>query len=237
MGKKVILDIDNGSMSEIKEGKFRNWTAVLYPENMIPNWQDRIYRLLECPFEYIIHDKDEIEIEEDEKQPRKTHIHIILHYGNCTTYNSAFSLFDRLSKLGFHCLNKIEPVRNLLFLHRYLTHSTPDAISQGKHRYNEFDIENGNNWDLGAFVELEEQDRLRLYRAVRNYLCVNKIRTVLDLEFAIENGAFDSILDDFSRDMLVQYINNNRTKFVQICKEINFKMKKNDEKSIDPDKT
>ena len=72
-------------MAENIINKARNWWAVLYPENMIEGWEDKIYRLLQVPFEYIIHDKDEVEIEEDVKQPRKVHVHLIIHYQNPTT--------------------------------------------------------------------------------------------------------------------------------------------------------
>lgn len=226
MGLTLIND-STGEVEKIQEGKSRNWTAVLYPDSMIKDWQDKIYRLLQVPFEYIIHDKDEVELEEDKTTPRKTHVHIIIHYGAPTTYRNIYNmLVICLSAVGKRCCNKIEPVRNLIFLHRYLTHSTQDAIAQGKFRYQESEIVNGNNWDLGAFVELEDSDRLSLYRCVRNYLFEHHIRTVLDLEFSIEHGAFDKLLPDLTRDMIIQYISNNRNKFVQICKEINFKMKK-----------
>lgn len=226
MGYTLVND-STGEVVKVSESKSRNWTAVLYPDSMITGWQDRIYRLIQVPFEYIIHDKDEVEIEEDKFQPRKCHVHIIVHYGAPTTYKNIYNLLlIALSGLGKRCLNKIEPVRNLLYLHKYLTHSTPDAIKEGKYRYQEEDIVNGNNWDLGAFVELEENDRLLLYRTIRNFCIERKLFTVLDLEIAIEHGALDKAIPDLTRDMIVQYISNNRNKFVQICKEIHFKNKK-----------
>ena len=90
-----------------KNIKARNWVGVVYPENMISHWQDRIYRRLQVPFEYIIHDKDTVEIEEDQWESRKMHVHLIIHYGSPTTYKNAFSVFDSLSIDGYHCLNKI----------------------------------------------------------------------------------------------------------------------------------
>ena len=41
--------------------KSRNFWVVLYPENMIDDWQDKIYRLLQVPFEYIIHELYEVD--------------------------------------------------------------------------------------------------------------------------------------------------------------------------------
>ena len=225
MGYTLIND-STGEVEKITEGKSRNWTAVLYPDSMVHGWQDKIYRLLQVPFEYIIHDKDEVEIEEDKTMPRKAHVHIIIHYGAPTTYKNIYNmLVIALSGVGKRCLNKIEPVRNLGYLHKYLTHSTADAIKEGKFRYQEDEIIDGNNWDLGAFVDLEDSDKLLLYRTVRDYCVEKHIRTCIGLEKAIEHGCLDKALPDLTRDMIIQYISNNRNKFVQICKEVNFSLK------------
>lgn len=37
------------------------WEGVLYPENMVDNWQNKIDKLIQYPFEYCIHNKDELE--------------------------------------------------------------------------------------------------------------------------------------------------------------------------------
>ena len=38
-------------------GKNRQWTAVLYNENMRPDWQDQIENLVQLPFAIAFHDK------------------------------------------------------------------------------------------------------------------------------------------------------------------------------------
>lgn len=226
MGYTLIND-STGEEQKINYGKARDWTAVLYPDSMVNGWQDKIYRLIQVPFEYIIHDKDEVEIEEDVKQPRKTHVHIILHYGGPTTYKNIYNmLIIALSGVGKRCLNKIEPVYNLGYLHKYLTHSTADAIRDGKYRYDEDEIISGNNWDLGAFISLQDQEKLLLYRTVRNYCIERSIVTCITLELLVDNGGLDGLLPDLSRDMIANYISNNRNKFVAICKEVHFSLKK-----------
>lgn len=210
-----------------KQIKARNWTAVLYPDSMITNWQDRIYRQIQVPFEYIIHDKDSVELEEDEREPRKTHIHLVLHYGNNTTYKAVLEhLQDNLSSLGNHCCNKVEPVRNLKYMHRYLTHDTEDSRKAGKYQYNVSEIVSGNNWDLGAFVSLEDFQKLEVYQKVRDFMFLHKLVTVYDLEVCIESGAFDDLLPDFTSQQILETVVNNRQRYVQVAKELNFKFKK-----------
>lgn len=206
--------------------KARNWTAVLYPDSMIVGWQDRIYRQLQVPFEYIIHDKDNVEVEEDVLEPRKTHIHLVLHYTNTTTYNNVLSMIqDSLSSLGNKCCNKVEPVRALKYMHRYLTHDTEDCRKSGKYLYNVSDIITGNNWDLGAFIELEDDDKLLLYSVIRNFAVKHQVITFIDLEDIVEVGYFDDLLPEFDRPQIRSYLKNNERLFTSICKQIYFKKK------------
>lgn len=219
--EEIIHDFKNS-----KPVKARNWTAVLYPESMIPNWEDRIYRQLQVPFEYIIHNKDKVELEEDETMPRKEHIHIILHWDNTTSYNNVLKLLqDNLSALGQKCCNKVEPVRKLKYMHLYLTHETEDAKKEGKYQYKRTDIVTGNNWDIGAFVELEESTNLELYCVIRDFMISKKIRCCIDMEILIQSGALDNVFPDLDNNIILRYFVNNRTKFTQVAKEINFKFK------------
>lgn len=205
--------------------KARNWWAVLYPENMIEGWQDKLYRLLQVPFEYVIHDKDEVEIEEDVTQPRKIHVHMVLHFSNSTTYKHAFELFNLLSKEGCKCLNKIEAVIYLKYAHCYLVHRTPECIKAGKHLYEFEDIVSGNNWDLGAFTDLEEGDKLILYRSLRNAAFEYDLRSCIMLEKYVEDGLILKDID-ISKNDIILYIKNNRRAFESICKEVNYEKSK-----------
>ena len=212
--------------------KARNWVAVLYPENMIPHWQDRIYRKLQLPFEFIIHDKDTVEIEENENEPRKVHVHLIVHWPGPTTYKNAMETFRSLSRFDdFPCLNKCEPVRGLQFIHRYLTHETEDCKKACKFVYPRSSIISGNNWDLGAFIELEDNDSLLMYDTFRNFMIVQKVRCVIDLEDVIVSDYFNQLLPDFDVTTLRKYVKNNRRVFEGIAKEVNFKFFKKKEES------
>lgn len=157
----------------------RKWVGVLYPENMLPDWENRIYRLLQVPFCYIIHDHDEVEFDDDifgcEHHPRKTHVHMMFVYGNSTTYQSALDLFDSLSDLGKRCINTCQPVRDLNYMYQYFTHSTPD--SKDKFQYSPDCIVTGNNFDIGAFLEIEEEDLSNALSDMSMYLIQKGICT------------------------------------------------------------
>lgn len=212
-------------MSDKKISKARNWWGVLYPENMVDDWQDKIYRILQVPFEYIIHDKDNVELEEDDSEPRKVHVHLIVHFNNTNTYNHTFNLFNLLSADGKRCLNKIEAVINLKYAHSYITHRTPECIKKGKYLYEPSDVISGNNWDLGNFVDIDESDKLFLYRFLRDSCEKYDIRSCYMLEKCVEN---DFLVPDYdiSKSDIILYIKNNRRCFESICKEVNFEHSK-----------
>lgn len=210
--------------------KARNWWVVLYPENMVEGWQDKIYRILQVPFEYIIHDQDTVEIEEDITQPRKVHVHLIVHFSNSTTYKHCCNLISLLSKEGCKCFNKVEAVIYLKYAHTYLCHRTPECIKADKHLYDFEDIVSGNNWDLGSFIDLDESDKLRLYRLLRDSAEKYDIRSCFMLEKYVEDNLILRDVD-ISKNDIILYIKNNRRQFESICREINFEHSKKDHKN------
>ena len=85
----------------------RYWWAVMYPENMIDNWEEKIYSLIQYPFAYCIHDKD---LRHEVAEERKKHIHLIIAFNNTTTYNHALNVFRKLfapNKITIHTIKTI----------------------------------------------------------------------------------------------------------------------------------
>ena len=74
--------------------KRKYWSVVLYPENMVDDWQDSIGDRLQIPYCYAIHDQDV----DSESNERKVHVHLILAFSNTTTYNNACSVLSSLNK-------------------------------------------------------------------------------------------------------------------------------------------
>ena len=84
--------------------KAKYWWCVLYPENMIPNWEQEIGKILQVPYAYCIHD-----IDKDKNSEHRTyHVHLIIAFTNTTTYNHAYKIFEKLNAEGKRAFNKIE---------------------------------------------------------------------------------------------------------------------------------
>lgn len=149
--------------------KARYWTGVLYPENMIDDWQTEIGDILQLPYAYCIHDKDHLAEykagktakKDVQERDRKKHVHIIIAFPNTTTYNFALETLKKLSKDGARCINKCESVTNIRNVYEYLLHNTETAKKQKKYLYPVNERITGNNFDIGAYEQLgvkEKQD-------------------------------------------------------------------------------
>lgn len=137
--------------------KARYWLAVLYPENMVDGWEERVGDILQLPYAYCVHDADHNIDGED----RKTHAHFIVVHPNTTTYRHALEVF-RL--LGEKAVNKCEAAINIRHAYDYLIHDTETARKQGKHLYEKSRRVEGNHFDIGAYEQLgaaEKQDMLK----------------------------------------------------------------------------
>lgn len=167
--------------------KNKYWTAVLYPENMIPSWKDDIGNLLQLPYAYCVHNADLTESEEQ----RKEHVHLIIVFPNTTTYKHAFSVFDKLSAPGSRALNTCEPVINIRFLYEYLIHNTEECRKKGKHQYSTSDRITGNNFDIGAFEQVSAAEKNDMCKELCNAIVKEGFSNFIDFyAFAISN--FDS---------------------------------------------
>ena len=132
-----------------KNIKSRYWQVVLYPENLIDNWEDELIKL-GLPIAYCLHTDSE-----------KPHIHMIGAWENNTTYKSAFEFFERLNKENQKAFNKIEKCFNIENAYNYLIHDTDDCRKKGKYQYKKEDRKCINNFDIHFYaqksVEQEEE--------------------------------------------------------------------------------
>ena len=137
--------------------KAKYWTAVLYPENLIDNWDTLIGDLLELPYAYCCHNAD---LTSDDEEDRKDHVHLIIVFPNTTTYKNAFRVFQRL---GEYCLSACQSVINIRYMYEYLIHNTDTAKKQGKHQYDPSERISGNNFDIGSYEQLSlaEKNEMR----------------------------------------------------------------------------
>ena len=161
------------NLDNISKGRY--WCAILYPESMIPNWQDKIEELLEIPFAYCVHDKDFDEAEDE----RKLHTHIILAFANTTTKKHATNLLQRLALDGKSACAEIKSVINIRQKYEYLIHNTDKARKEGKFEYDKSERILCNNFDIGSYEQLDMARKNEIYielsdlirdRGIYNYM-------------------------------------------------------------------
>ena len=182
--KKVIKDESSNNRITTKA---RYWTAVGYVENMRGDWRDVIGELLQYPYEYIVHDKDK----QGDGDDRKTHVHIVIAYGNTTTYKSALALFRKLNAEGKEAFPTCQPVANIKYIHDYLIHDTEDSRKKGKYLYDRSERIAGNNFDIGAFEQLSIADKERMAEELEDMLIERNITNYRELYLFVRNN-FDS---------------------------------------------
>lgn len=146
-------------MSENKNVKKRNWTAVLYPESLPENWKDILQQTgLQCAISPL-HDKDINATGE----PKKPHYHVILCYQGPTSYNV-------VQKLTKDTLNGTipQPLEQVRGMYRYFCHiDNPE-----KAQYSEADIQFIGGFNIRDFVELTKSEvseiKNRLVKLIRD---------------------------------------------------------------------
>lgn len=124
--------------------KKRYWAFVVYPESAPSNWIE-LLQMTGLPFAISpLHDKDI----EPTGEPKKPHYHVIVCYGNTTTYNNVKRITDDLRQ-------PIPiPLDSVRGYYRYFTHmDNPD-----KYQYSSSDIKSLNGFNISDFVEITKSE-------------------------------------------------------------------------------
>lgn len=156
--------------------KARYWQAVLYPENMRPDWREMIGDLVQLPYVFCVHDKDR----DSKSEHRKDHVHMILAFSNTTTYKNAMSVFDLLSAENKKAVNTCQAVINIRAAYDYLIHDTETCRKKGKFLYPTNERISGNNFDIGAFEQLTTQEIQDIYREFLQIIAEKKPKNFMD---------------------------------------------------------
>lgn len=153
--------------------KAKYWLAVTYPENMIDDWERRAPDILQVPYAYCIHDKDESGHDGD----RKTHVHWMLAFeftnGN-TTRKHALTVINLLSKDGRICCPGVEASLNVARSYKYLIHDTETAQADGKHLYDVSERKTGNDFDIDRYITLSTEQKLKMQKDLTDYAVSGK---------------------------------------------------------------
>lgn len=150
-----------------KNVKKRNWAFVLYPESAPVDWLERIQKSGVMAAVSPLHDKDVNATGE----PKKPHYHVILVYGNPTTFKNVESFTKSLNQ---PIPQALEQVRGY---YRYLTHMDNPEKAQ----YPASEIRTLNGFDIGDFVEMTKSEVTKIKRAISEYIVENDLREYADL--------------------------------------------------------
>lgn len=180
-------------------GKEKNkyWVGVLYPENMVYEWESRIGDLLELPFCYCLHNADK----DSKSEHRKDHIHLIIVFPNTTTYNHAMTVFNRLSADGKQAINTCQAVINIRSKYEYLIHNTETCKKQGKELYDKSLRVCGNNFDIGNYEQVSLAEKSIMCKELCDCIVENGFSNFADFYlYVMSNYDSDyfSILQSYS---------------------------------------
>lgn len=189
--------------------KKRNWCFIVYPTKdqlkslgsaydgsdgygSVP--ADWIEILKKSGLKYAIsplHDKDLLE--DNSGKTKKPHYHVIICYGNTTTFNNVKSLTDRLNATIPQALEQIRGY------YRYLTHKD----NADKYQYSENDIIVGNGFNILDYIELSKNEVLNIKKQLQSL--------IREKNFIEYSEFMDYLLDN---EMLLEYdIASNHTYF------------------------
>lgn len=158
-----------------KNVKKRNWAFVLYPESAPKDWREQLaISGIQCAISPL-HDRDE----NPDHTPKKPHYHVILVYGNPTTYSNVRAFTN--GRLGQTIPQALEQVRGY---YRYLTHED----NPEKYQYSKADIQTINGFDIRDFVDLTKSETTKLLRQVQQMIRDNGITEYGELMDVLIDG-------------------------------------------------
>lgn len=186
-------------MAEITNARY--WWAVMYPENMIEDWEKRISTLIQHPYCYCIHDRD---LRKESKEERKKHIHLIVAFPNTTTYNHALNVFSKLNAPNKNAIpnNRFEACLNISNCYDYLIHNTEECRKLHKHKYDVTERISGNNFDIALFDQITQQERMMIVRELSLVIRDNFITNFTEFTWFV----FDQYPEyPYYNDIVTQY--------------------------------
>lgn len=166
--------------------KARYWWALMYPENMVDNWEEDISSILQKPFAYCIHNQDGCYTD---GSPRKVHVHIICAWSGPTTGATALKLFKKLEKPGCLavCNNEIEYISDISWAYNYLIHDTITAKKKGKKQYDPSERIVGNNFDIGNYEQISKTDTNMFLDSLTSYILDERVTNFAQFYRSVKN--------------------------------------------------
>lgn len=141
----------------------RYWEIIAYPDSMPENYKEIIEKWYLPAVRSPKHDKDiyESTTEEHKKgEIKKAHYHILLAFGNTTTYNNVITYAEELNT------KQIRAVSSIRGAYDYLTHKNNPEKAQ----YIEEDIQYYNGFSKEDTITYSETELEQLKRGIVNII-------------------------------------------------------------------
>lgn len=158
----------------------RKWEAILYPENMIENWENLIEEIIPLPMSYCIHDKDPHIDKITGEVTNKTHVHLIIVYSNTTTKSNIIKLCNKLSLPDKKCCSTAEEVINMQYAWDYLIHNTEKARKDNKYQYSSDKRHDLNNFDIHFLATDDEYEKNLKIMQLSDLILQKKLTNYVD---------------------------------------------------------
>lgn len=196
MSKKSMEDVLNTKENSSITSKARFWVGILWVDSLDPDWISKIDQRIQNPYCYAIHDKDV----DNNGNPRKPHVHLIIAFPNTTTYKHALSIFQSFTrkvewadydtyyeareaitdKKEVLCCNTCFRVLNVRYMYEYLIHNTDDARKKNKYQYDSSDRIEGLGFDIGLFEQISLADKRNMVFELSKFILDNHITNYAD---------------------------------------------------------
>lgn len=153
----IVSKSQKKSTATAKDGRYRQWTVVAYPDSVPEDWRDRLKGLqwVESP----LHDKDK----NADGTAKKPHWHILLQFTNKKSYEQVKQIADSISGAS------PQYVQNMTGMIRYFAHiDNPEKAQYSK------DGIIGHGVDVTKYLETET-DVDKLEQTIEVYCEENKI--------------------------------------------------------------
>lgn len=166
-------------MAEIKQVRTRNYTAIIYEESALENWQEKLAELCVPAVISPRHDKD---VDEDTGEPVKPHYHVGIFYPGPRAYSLALADFQDLYQVGKE-IKKIEVIRAVSSFVRYLCHL--DDKTGKKHRYDINEIVALGGADVGQLMSPTAAERYEHISEMLDFIKMQRVTELCDfLDYA-----------------------------------------------------
>lgn len=153
-------------MKQKRETRYRNFTAIIYPDSVVSDWEEKLIQShIQCIVSPL-HDKD---INPD-GESKKAHRHVMIMYDSPTTLERAQELFDSIGATKCQIVNSTRGTA------RYFLHlDNPE-----KAQYARSDLKALNGVDYDELIKLASDDR-KTIKEILKFIRQENVIAYIDL--------------------------------------------------------